>query len=335
MIASNHKKESVMKNTRTVKNGVAKKVVGTVVIGAVIATSAIALVGCSVWRLPSPAPPIDASFIYSMSAVTSVEYLASNADVNAGGSGYSTVSDTITTRPDDITDDTMDTIGQFIGMFEGLLIGEGFEQVESTPNVDVDGGYSDYKTKIVVSMPTLSGEAVEYVMYYTETPIKDEVEEVNDEDEVEISTSLMGVIIMDGDVSEISGTKTIETEGAEVETEIEFITKIDENNWVKVSEEKELGEIEYEYTIMTDGVQTVTSIEYKNEQGYEELSLELEDSSGNEVEYSVKMTEKDGVSTFEVEYEDENANTEVNLIITPLTDGKYEYVFKNGHVEIR
>ena len=334
-----------MKNIRESKKSGAKKVVGAIVACAVLATSAVALVSCSALDGDNSTADnrLKSKQIYSMSAVTGTEYLADNNMSNVATVGYSTVADTITSRPENITDNTMDTIDQFIGMFQGMLIGDGINQVESAPTVDVDGVYSDYKTKVVVSLPTLAGEKAEYIMYYTESASDSEVavadddedDEEEDFDTDEVSTTLTGVIVMNDEVYDISGSKTVETEGEEVETEIEFMTKFDDNNWVKVNEEKELNEVEYEYTFMTDGVETKTAIEYESVAGIEELSLEVEDANGVEVEYSIEVKEKNGIKVFEVEYVNEETSTEDEIIVTPLEDGTYEFEFKNGHKEIR
>ncbi len=347
-----------MKNTKVISKTRGKKVIGCLLMGALAATSIVTLVACTN-PITGAVNAMKAKEVYSMSAVTSMEYLTSsnNNKVKAMQSmSVQNVADTVTSRPSEITDKTMETLGQFMGMFEGMLLGDGGSQAETVPTPEADGEYSKYKTKIVMSMPTLGGAPVEYTMYYTETaegeevsPDTNPVDTVADEDvdskdkeeeeEVEVSTKLTGVIVMGDVVSEIIGSKTVETEGtganAETETEVEFTTKIDDKNWVTVKEEKELNEIEYEYTIVTDGVESITAIEYENEAGKEELSLELEDANGVEKEYSVQVIEKDGLKLFEVGYEDEEAGTEVDIIVTPLDDGTYKYEFENGHIEIK
>ena len=353
-----------MKKVSGMKGKGSKRALGALIATTVVVTSAAALIGCTVPLKPVGQydKALKAKEVYSMSAVTSMQALADNK-APARKVSFGTVADTITARPGEITDDIMDTLSKFMGMFEGMLMGTGGGSTETVPTPELDGEYANYKTKIVMSMPSLDGVPVEYTMYYTEVtegetlpevtdpvaPVNEDVdgedadtdadadadaEEEGEEEEVEVSTKLVGVVVMGDVVTEIAGTKTVETEGTEVETEVEFTTKIDENNYVTVKEEKEAGEIEYEYTIVTDGVEEVTSIEYENEAGKEELSLELE-ANGVEKEFSVEVVEKDGIKVFEVSYQDEDAGTEVDIIATPIGDGTYEFRFENGHIEIK
>ena len=232
-----------------------------------------------------------------------------------------TGSETTTLANTTVTDEQLNKINQYIGMFEDLTSSEGFKQ-ETVKNEDA--AYASYETKMSVK----AGDK-NYVVYYNEAAL-DEKDE--DEDEDEISTKLDGIMLMNDTEYTITGVKEIE----EDEVEIEIVSKIDESNYVKVTQEIENDEQEFEYEVMKNGVVEYSSIEIEKENNEVEVELQFgkDEESATIYEFKQQVNE-DNSTKMEIEvYKGEDNLIEkikVNTYIDPETNQKInEYIFEDG-----
>src|SRR5574344_349854 len=136
---------------------------------------------------------------------------------------------------------------------------EAFSKVE---NFDYKGIYDTYKYLITIN----GNEEIKYYLNYT----KDEKKVI-----------FNGELSYKNKVYRIEGKNKVEND----ETEYEYTSYLDENNYVKVSENKEVDEYSYEYTPATNGNKDY-SFSYSKE---ENVELSYEDAT-NEFEFSVNSS---------------------------------------------
>lgn len=252
------------------------------------------------------------------------------APVNMGTTDTTVVADkaAATERPSDYTDESVNGIKNCLEMFDSLIVNGGISQtVEKNPS---DGEYGQYAFVMTVST---SGKQAK--MYYNEVSSKTETEIDDDgEEEIEISTVLKGVIVLDGETFEVDGKKEIETEGDESEYSVEFVTKKDSGNYVKFSysteTERNENEVSYECEIYKNNSK-VTEIEFeiKEENGKIEIKFELEkNGKGDGTEY--KITKKEGSDKFDVRHE---YNGKKSYVSVEKTADGYVFLYSNGFTE--
>lgn len=316
-----------------------KRVFVPLLVVALMATSIIALVACGNSNNPNGSNgngsyELKAQDMYAMSAMTSIEYLAGNANSKK----LSAVADVADFRPNGIDDSVVNELNNVVGMFEGILYNNGYTQEITTPT-EADGEYKNYKTKVYMTIPSPNGGLIEYTMYYTEydrngTPVQAldfDDDDDDDKDEIEVETKLEGVAIYDGQVYNIYGKKEVERDGREVETELEFTTKIDNRNYITVSEEKENNEVEYVYAITENGFTTETAIEIEKERNKIVLKVEVEDDNNYEKEF--KIVKEDGKTELIAFYELNDAKKK-KIRIVPQENGSHKFIYDNGYSEI-
>lgn len=188
----------------------------------------------------------------------------------------------------------------------------------------------DYQYKLTV-INTVLGDSYETVIYYNETP-KDNKKH---DDLDEVSTLIVGVIIQNDKVYNLSGEKEVEIEGNEKEVEIELILKISDNAYIAVSQEIENHEKEYEYKFYNDNP--------KHTKPYKVLEVEIETNDDEtQVELSVKENDKEhkmdfkydhkGKEHIEVKYHDEDFSEDYRIKVNE-NDDKYSYEHKGKDKE--
>ena len=138
-------------------------------------------------------------------------------------------------------------------------------------------------------------------------------------------------MLMNDQEYKITGVKEIE----EDEVEIEIISKINDLNYVKVTQEIENGEQEFKYEVMNNGVIEYSSIEIEKENDEVEVELQLGKDEENALIY--KFERKDQVLEIEV-YEGEDNLKEHFIVKTIIKeDGTKinKYIFDdNSEIEI-
>ena len=178
---------------------------------------------------------------------------------------------------DPAADPVLSEIDGYMALVDGLLSDGGFKTTVSESDRE---GYTE---KTTVTYTDISGNSLQYVMYYNEILLPGDDD--NDPGETEEEYAIEGVMVVDGTDYAIRGERSIENEADESESETEFRVTLGENKYLYV------------------------------EQGYE---TETEHGvSEYEQEYSYSLVENDRTterSTFS--YEVENDETELKMVTT-------------------
>lgn len=200
-----------------------------------------------------------------------------------------------------------------------------------------DESYSQYAVKLTVKGRDIAGNVTEYVMYYNETFVSEEV----DKDETETKYSLEGIMLADGAEYRLTGGKEIEVEDGEREEELKIRAYTGEGNgeYVEMKQEHsvEAGEVETEYVYRI----------YSDYKLIEETSVEFETETKNnktETEFELEFRKGGAKGKYKVEREVKNGNTVISVkynldgkagkfkIKEIMKDGKpyYEYTFEDN-----
>ncbi len=291
-----------------------------------LASSAVTLTACG----KGASGDVDAQDFYAMAALSSINYLemqTENVSVQALGQTFADS----TMRPNTVTDKDVQDLAQYMAMFEGML-SESSEKYFSHSQVNAnDEYYQTYNLKMTFNVPTLSGQR-NLTMYYKEIDTNTHQEIDDDEIELEINTTLEGVIV-DGDkVYNVAGKREYEKEGKETEVGLEFRT-YDSNNptdYVMIEHEKENNEVEYTYTIYENNREiSETQVEFENKRNNKTLELEFESHQG-ELEYEIIQKSKDN---YTVKLKNTQNRKEVEVFTITSTTAGYVFTYSNGFSE--
>lgn len=235
-------------------------------------------------------------------------------------------------RPEEISGD-IEALNGYVNMFDGLLSGNSLNAELDKPSESIDGEYASYAKKMVAFV---AGE--KYVMYFNEVDSKTEIEIDDGEEEVEISSRLVGVLVNGQSVFDVSGKYETEREGTETETEMEFTTRSVNNpdNYVKVEQSVENDEIEYEYSIYENGrLVSKTKVEWEDPEFEDDdddggLSIQFGTTVGNEYSKTKYHIVKDKNNLLKVIYKTEQ--TKGSFAIRQ-TESENIYTYLNGFEE--
>lgn len=275
---------------------------------------------------------VNAKDVYAMSAVTSASYLKHlETGFNSLGATDATPA---TSRPSNITDADVEGIKNCLGLFEGIVNSGDFTQT-TTKNTETEGEFKDYNFVMTI---TLSGSTSSIKMYYDEIETTTNREIDDDEEEIETSTTLKGVMVVGTSKYDISGKREVEQEKDEHEVSIEFTTKSKTNpqNYIVISQSVETEnneqEIEYEYKIYENGrLLQETEIEFEKENNETELEFKLKDLSNGQYSKTVyKLKKAEGVNSFTVEVK---ANGTKDTIQIQRPGSVYVFTYSNGYTE--
>lgn len=304
-----------------------KKIISIVCALALVGTMTAALTACDVKGGGGNAAKVkvNANDVYALSALTGAEYLA---QTESGATGAAE-----TTRPGVITDADVSGIKDCLNMFDDILAGGGISQ-NVAKNTDKDGEFKDYPFVMTV---TVGNTGITAKMYYKEVNTVTETEIDDGEEETEVSTTLLGVMVFGDQKFDVTGKKEIETEGNEKETSIEFTTRSQTNrdNYVKIKQSVEVEngaqEVEYEYEIYENGEKAREfKLEIEDENGKTEVSFKMEiENAPEETEYKIIKGDVDG--KFKIKYE---KGKEKGFITVEAVEGGYKLTYNNGYSEV-
>ena len=270
---------------------------------------------------------INAKDVYALAVASSANYLKHFETPTADTQNL-----TATSRPQEILDTNVAGVRDSLELFDNIISGGDISQ--NTIN-NTDNDYASYKFKMTISVPGFNP----MMMYYNELETKTEHEIEDANEEVEVSTTLNGIMVFDGARFDVNGKREFEQEGNETESSIEFTTRsaTNNNNWITISQsvEKENNEyeVEYEYEIFVNGkkVQSLET-EFENEKNKIELEFKLKDISTGTLQttvYKIKKGVEDG--QFVVNYSLNGKKDKIT--ITKSTDG-YTFEYSNGYTEL-
>lgn len=310
-------------------------VVGSLVLVAALSFGVVACAGPNEKAQTKTAASKD---VYALSAVAGANYL-SRLNEGAAPQGkeggtlavdvYAVTKTDVNERPVEYSDESVADIKNCLTMFDAVLESGISHTIEK--NKEVDGGFADYNFIMSVTAGDFSAK-VYFDELYTES--KTEIDEEDGTEEFEESTYLSGVVLYGDEVFDVTGKREVENEDGESEYSIEFVTKKDDKNYVKVTYESETerneAEASYEYEIVADGKKvSETELSIETENGKTEIKFELENKSAEgKTEY--KIVKKDDSDKFEIKAE---FNGKKSYITVEVVDGRYTFTYSNGYKE--
>ena len=296
---------------------------------------------------------LSAEDAYGMGAVSSVRLLGNNMSSSAVKTFSKVNAISYTTSNyaaiDKSEDDAKRQAKRFNEYFTALDSFLGDDVVSTTTEANTDSNY-EYETKMTIKGKDFNGETVTYTMYYTETLVKadsaDEDEDAaNEDEETENEYQLVGVMVIDGADYYLEGERSEETEKDESETELKiraYADKTDKTSYIQMEQEYSVEdgetETEYVYSIYANGElieQTAVEFETENKNNKVETEYELEFRSGtSKGKYVVEREVKDNKISMKVKY---NIDGKTGVFhIHEITDGngnkQYEYTFSDHEI---
>lgn len=263
--------------------------------------------------------------MYALSAISSAIYLQQGQEQSSVGQSMKAVklAQTQTDKPANITDEDLAGTESCLTMFGDIIKNNGYTQTVEK-NTDSSEELKKYNFVMTISIPNLSNIGT-YKLYYDEIATETQVEIEDEETETEISTTLEGVLIANEAHFRVEGKKTIETEGNNTEYSIEFITYLDENNYVVVEQSSENNELEYEYEIYKNGVKIQKiEIEFEKENDKTELEFELVNINSGIKEKTTYKIKSANNELFEISL---NKNGEIQTFQANIVEGKINFIF--------
>ena len=311
-----------------------KKILSVLAASALIAPLALSFSGCK----KDKKFDINAKEVYAVSAVSSVNYLMHMASeeptVETTGVTYLNSNEQGSARPSALTDNNVAGIKDCLELFDSVIESGKITQT-TTKNDNLSDEFANYTFVMTISLPGLNET---YKMYYNEIETKTEREIEDEKEEVEVSTTLAGVMEV-GDLRfDIVGKREFEQEGNEKESSIEFTTKsrTNSNNYVvieqSVEEENGETELEYEYNVYKNGEKVVdleTEIEFENNKI--ELEFKLKDKTTGTLEKTIyKITKGSGENLFNIRY---SVNGSTDTFTAEKTATGYTFIYSNEYSE--
>lgn len=265
--------------------------------------------------------------MYALSAISSAIYLQQGQEQSSVVQSMKAVklaqTQTQTDKPANITDEDLAGTESCLTMFGDIIKNNGYTQTVEK-NTDSSEELKKYNFVMTISIPNLSNIGT-YKLYYDEIATETQVEIEDEETETEISTTLEGVLIANEAHFKVEGKKTIETEGNNTEYSIEFITYLDENNYVVVEQSSENNELEYEYEIYKNGVKVQKiEIEFEKENDKTELEFELVNINSGIKEKTIYKIKSADNELFEISL---NKNGEIQTFQANIVEGKINFIF--------
>ncbi|AUD62736.1 hypothetical protein BK010_03720 [Tenericutes bacterium MO-XQ] len=229
-------------------------------------------------------------------------------------SGFTLLSGSQTLETGEDVQEPVEVVEPYLELIEKFMSGEqGFNAtVQTSDNLD-------YEFMILFETSDLLGEAQTYALYYNqvlesefedETDDIDEAEETDEVDEEETEDEadeeddeqeymITGILVQGNQTFTVEGRKEIE----EDEESLEFISYIDELNYVRSEYEVESGETRFSLEEVRNG-EVYSESEINIEIEDNEIKVELEQfMNGNEYYYEFKYETEDGEDIIKVEYE--------------------------------
>ena len=292
-------------------------------------------VGLSACGKDNNQSPIDAQDFYAMAAISSVNYLQDETST----SGQMVSATAADSRPSTISQSDVNNIASYMGMFQDMLTNGNSNYYTNGAVEEGDEYAGTYNLKMTMTLPTVDGGEEVFVMYYKEVNTRTNEEIDDGEIELEVNTTLEGVIKVGEETFDVTGRREYEKEGKETEVSFEFTTRSSTNpqNYIKVEHEMEDDEIEYQYSIYNNGnLQSETNVEFENERREKSLELEFINNtteSRNRVKYEItQSTLNENLFNVKLKSATNEKDVRENFTIA-LGDSGYVFTYSNGFVE--
>lgn len=300
-------------------------------ISAVIA-AAVPLAACSDnGGTPTSGIALDPKDAIGVGAVSSVKLLSSAFPAQA--IGMRAAIRNAQSDPTDADGAQADKFNEYFNALDGFLSGD-IVSTETEANTDAS---IPFEIKMTVGGVDLNGDAVEYIMYYTET--LEANDDDDDEDEIEAEYKLVGVMEVDGAQYALEGEREFEQDDEETENELKiraYPDPDDKTAYVQMKQETSVegNEIEnkYVYTVVSAG-QVVEKTSVKFEQEDNETTVKIEFLQGEaKGKYKVVRETSDKKTQIKVKYEINDKSGEFRIREIAGENGSvvYEYTFSDG-----
>lgn len=279
---------------------------------------------------------------YALGAVSTVRLLGENLSANAVKT-LAANTKSLSSAPlsgGGAEDTAVLQTAKFNEYFTALDSFLGEDIVTTTVESNPDAAYP-YDTKMTINGRDFDGNAVSYIMYYTETLRR----EKTDGGEKESEYSLIGALVLDGKDYILEGERSTEEEKGESETELKIRAYADENDRTSYIEmehgysvEKGETETEYLYSVYSGGTlveQTSVEFERESKNGTEETEYELEFIKGEaKGKYKLTREARDGSVEIKVKYTLGNETTtfKIREVVDANGEKQYEYTYNRGTV---
>lgn len=294
-----------------------------------IALGAFAMVGLTACGDETTGSQHFAQDFYAMSAISSLNYLQAN-------DGAQSAAGTQVQRPAGMQEADVQNIAGYMGMFQDMLASD-TTSYYTNGIVPTDDSYAaEYNFKMTLSVPSLSGQQQTFSMYYNEVYTNTEEEVDDNEIELEINTTLEGIIVSGDAVYNVRGEREYEQEGNETEISIEFRAYINDTDYILIEHEMEDNEVEYQYTIFQNGQRSETEVEFENERNGKKLELEFTNNSQTSqsgVKYEITQSaENENVFNVRIKSSINDVETGERFTITVTEEG-YIFNYSDGSSE--
>lgn len=314
-----------------------KRIAGIAALFAVVVVCLAIVLPIVLKGIVSPILPqytdLSANDVYGMGAVSTVKLLGGDMSVKAIGKLSAVRS--VAANAEDETDAenaVKEQVRKFNEYFTALDNFMGEEIVTTVSEKNTNGQYP-YETKLTINSKNFNGEAVQNIMYFTETL------KTADDDETEYT--LEGVLVVDGIDYHLEGERSVEQEKDETENELKiraYADLSDKSSYVEMEQEHSVEndetEIEYVYSIYSNGVlieQTAVEFETEKDGDQEEVEYELEFLKGDaKGKYVVERVTENGHVQMKVKYNIDGQQGD--FCIKKSQDNKYSYFFVDGTV---
>lgn len=268
--------------------------------------------------------------VFGFEAMTSINLLDSMDSNTQTQISYSQDDYTISSLgfTSDVSEEEIDEINKYLGIMEQMLAeGDPINVVEETSDK------VEYENKMVISTKDLNLNTYTYILYFNEVSLNEELDEEESEDveenDDEIESTLEGIMLVGDKEYVVTGKKELE----EDEMKVEFTSKIDDENWVKVTQKTENEESKFEYSISENGIITKTEIKFETEENETMMKLKFIDGD-NKSEYKFKTEVEDDKQLIKIDIKDESRTLQVKvfLVVDSVTgEVTYEYRVKDSN----
>ncbi|MGN1373335.1 MAG: hypothetical protein ACI4VK_04735, partial [Candidatus Coproplasma sp.] len=225
---------------------------------------------------------------------------------------------------DELTDEQLSTVNNYMGLVENLLANGGLSYVRTES--DREG----YEVKEVISFSDLEGNVITYVMYYNSTLEYVETDFHHDKEETESVYVIEGIVIIDGVEYALEGRSEVETKGDETETETYFKVTLADGSYIIMEQETEADETELVYKVVSDKkVTEKIKFEYETEDGETELKMTVE-KDGVKTSLKFKQETEEGVSYIKVTAKGAESDISFKIEVTQDEEGNNVYQYNFG-----
>ncbi len=317
--------------------------------GLCLAMAVTALCACNPGNGETAAALSKANDVYGVGAVSTVKLLGGETSAQALGKLAETRSVAVYgNTATDAEDEAKAQAEKFNEYFTALDSFMGKEIVTTVSEKNTDEKYP-YETKLTINSKDFNGNAVQNIMYFTETldnshiDDDDDIDDKDEKDEEETTYKLNGVLVVDGKDYALEGERSLEQEEDETEDELKiraYADIADKTSYVEMSQEYSVEdketETEYVYSVYSNGElveQTAVEFETEKKQNKEEAEYELEFRKGEaKGKYEVDRETKDGRVQIKVKYNIDGKQGNFHIIEKTNENGEkqYEYSFSDN-----